>query len=95
MDTQILSEDIERMRHCASYGKRYKTYVEIDLHEVVTSSEEDFLETISLRATDTPVMEDIAWAVVDYKNADTIILQVLGDVTECVKLIDEYRGIYT
>ncbi len=56
------------------------TTVHFDLTDIIESDLEWFLDEISVRATDTIVMQDIAWDVKGATDTGNLVLHVVGQV---------------
>ena len=89
----LTDHDYETIRRCAVTDRRYHTFVEVELGELIDNDLEGFLDLISTRAVGNGMLSDISWSLVDFKRPgdDTIILDVSGDVSAVVALWEASR----
>lgn len=85
----LTTEDYNIMRRCAATHRPYKAYVELCLTDLFSmDGVEDLEDKLSIRATNSQELDIISWRIVDFKLQDTVIIEVLGDVSEVVKELD-------
>ncbi len=93
---QITDQDFEDQRLAAVNGTMYKTFVEVELNELIDRPLEDILQLVSVRATGSPLLRDTRFTVVDFKEAlphpnPTLVLEVRGDTTAIVAEVEANR----
>ncbi len=96
MSTQLITDqDRETIRKTAVDGKLYETHVEVELTEFIDRDLEQLLDLISTRATGSPLLQDVEFSVVDFKDvpsaSPTFILKVKGDTSAIVADIEANR----
>lgn len=87
----VTMEDYDQMRRCVATGRQYRSWCEVDLDEVVNLNLEGFLDLVSTRVADSPLLQDISTKVVDFKGTDTLILEVHGDPSAVLAGLEQER----